>query len=136
MPTQSTDRSARLIAALLGPVYLVSGLFILANIVALPQMVAAIVADPMLVVLSGYLTFVPGLAMLRFHRAWRADWRVLVTLSGWLFTAVGAARIVFAYRLAPVVGAAVAPALGWVPVLAPLFIAIGAVLAWHGWRRA
>jgi hypothetical protein len=37
--------------------------------------------------------FVAGLAIVRAHNRWRADWTVLVTLSGWLALTFGAARM-------------------------------------------
>jgi hypothetical protein len=43
--------------------------------------------------LSGVLMFVAGLAIVRAHNRWCADWTVLVTLSGWLALALGSVRM-------------------------------------------
>lgn len=136
METIAEDRAVRLIAGLLGPVYLLSALFVLVDAAALPLVIKAFVADPVLVVLAGYMTFVPGLAILRFHRRWSSDWRVLVTLSGWLMLVVGAGRVVLAYRLAPLIGGMASTVLPAMPLMALGFAAIGAVLIVQGWRRA
>jgi len=48
---------------------------------------------PPVVYLSGTLMFVGGLAIVRAHNHWAADWTVLVTLSGWFFLAVGLFRM-------------------------------------------
>jgi hypothetical protein len=48
---------------------------------------------PPVVYLSGVLMFVAGLAIIRAHNRWRADWTVLVTLSGWLALTLGAVRM-------------------------------------------
>ncbi len=44
---------------------------------------------PPVVYLSGVLTFVGGLAIIRAHNHSVSDRRVLVTLSGWFFLALG-----------------------------------------------
>ena len=48
---------------------------------------------PPVVYLSGVLLFVAGLAIVRGHNHWAADWTVLVTLSGWLALALGLFRM-------------------------------------------
>lgn len=48
---------------------------------------------PPVVYLSGVLLFVAGLAIVRAHNHWAADWTVLVTLSGWLALALGLFRM-------------------------------------------
>jgi hypothetical protein len=48
---------------------------------------------PPVVYLSGTLMFVGGLAIVRAHNHWAADWSVLVTLSGWFFLALGLFRM-------------------------------------------
>src|SRR5215468_3672767 len=48
---------------------------------------------PPVVYLSGVLMFVGGLAIVRAHNHWAADWSVLVTLSGWFFLVLGLFRM-------------------------------------------
>lgn len=48
---------------------------------------------PPVVYLSGVLMFVAGLATVRAHNHWAADWTVLITLSGWFFLALGLFRM-------------------------------------------
>ena len=42
----------------------------------------------------GSLSLLAGLAMLNAYRAWTADWRVVVTILGWLMVIAGIVRIV------------------------------------------
>ena len=49
--------------------------------------------EPSLVHLNGLILFAAGLAILRFHPGWSADWRSLVTLSGWMLLAAGLYRM-------------------------------------------
>ena len=48
---------------------------------------------PPVVYLSGALTFVGGLAIVRAHNHWARDWTVLVTLSGWFALLLGVFRM-------------------------------------------
>jgi hypothetical protein len=44
--------------------------------------------------LSGLLSLLAGLAIVNLHNMWRADWRVIITVMGWLMTIGGIIRIV------------------------------------------
>jgi hypothetical protein len=49
---------------------------------------------PPVVYLSGVLLFVAGLWIVRGHNVWKPlDWRVLITLTGWLFLVLGLVRM-------------------------------------------
>jgi 1,4-dihydroxy-2-naphthoate octaprenyltransferase len=48
---------------------------------------------PPVVYLSGVLMFIAGLAIVRAHNHWIADWTVLITLSGWFFLLLGLFRM-------------------------------------------
>ena len=48
---------------------------------------------PPVVYLSGVLMFVAGLAIVRAHNRWRANWTVLVTLAGWFALDLGVVRM-------------------------------------------
>jgi len=84
---------------------------------------------PPVVYLSGVLMFVGGLAIVRAHNHWAADWTVLVTLSGWLFLALGLFRMFAAglYRLgAANTSASVFMALEAILLMAGLIITVKA----------
>ena len=53
------------------------------------------VQTPPVVYLNGTVLFVAGLALVRSHNRWRADWTILVTLSGWTALLLGLWRMVF-----------------------------------------
>ena len=48
---------------------------------------------PPVVYLSGILMFVAGLAIVRAHNRWVANWTILVTLTGWFFLCLGLIRM-------------------------------------------
>ena len=45
--------------------------------------------------LTGLITFVMGVVIVALHNVWSADWRVLVTLLGWLTVIKGAVIMLF-----------------------------------------
>ena len=50
--------------------------------------------SPTLIYFSGLLSLSRGIAMLNVHRAWTSDWRVIITILGWLLVIGGIIRIV------------------------------------------
>ena len=80
---------SRRIGALLGPT-------IVAMVVSEFPLVQPHLYDsqtPPVVYLSGTLMFVAGLAIVRAHNHWAADWTVLITLTGWFFLVLGLFRM-------------------------------------------
>ena len=52
------------------------------------------IADETRLAILGLLALTAGLAMLNVHRTWTSDWRVMITVLGWLFVVTGVIRIV------------------------------------------
>ncbi|MEJ6395014.1 hypothetical protein V8J82_17260 [Gymnodinialimonas sp. 2305UL16-5] len=118
--TEKAD-SARLIASLLGPVLLgVTG-------TELWQLDIWLGVDPSIVYLNGLIFLAAGVAVLRFHRYWRADWTALVTLSGWLLVAAGLFRMGWPSAPQAADGTLTYAGIG-------LLFLLGAVLTWKGYR--
>ena len=72
------------LARLIGPVMLVVGLAVFANQRAFRDMAEEFLASRALLFLSGLLIMPMGVAIVLTHNVWTADWRVLITLFGWL----------------------------------------------------
>lgn len=82
------------IARLIGPVMLVTGLAALMKSRDLRAIGEEFLDSRALMFLGGLITMSAGLAIVLTHNIWTADWRVIVTLFGWLTTIAGAMRIV------------------------------------------
>ena len=48
-----------------------------------------------LVWITGLITFVMGMVIVALHNVWSADWRVIITLLGWLTVIKGAVIVLF-----------------------------------------
>lgn len=51
--------------------------------------------EPTFVLLTGYLALILGLCTVLLHNVWIADWRIAVTLFGWISLVKGIVRIGF-----------------------------------------
>ena len=81
------------LARLLGPLFLAVAVGIVINPNAFLTMAGEVVRSVTLVYLFGLLDFAAGLAIVLIHNVWVANWRVLITLIGWLMVVRGAVRI-------------------------------------------
>ena len=86
---------AILIARLMGPSLFVIGVGVLLNEKHYAAMITEAAHSPTMLYLSGLLTLPLGLAILNVYRAWTAEWRVIITVLGWLLAIGGVIRIVW-----------------------------------------
>jgi hypothetical protein len=82
------------IARLIGPVMIVAGLAVLLNRQGFRTMAEDFLANRGLMFLAGMMVMLAGLAIVLTHNVWTSDWRVLVTLFGWLLIVAGAIRMI------------------------------------------
>ena len=81
------------LAKLIGPVMLVIGLAVFANQRGFRDMAEEFIASRAMMFLSGLIVMPAGLAIVLTHNLWTADWRVLITIFGWLNVVGGAIRL-------------------------------------------
>ena len=81
------------LARLLGPLLLLPGVGLLINQRAFRTMASEVIGSVTLVYLFGLMDFAAGLAIVLVHNVWVADWRVLITLLGWLLLVRGLVRV-------------------------------------------
>ncbi len=82
------------IARLIGPLMITVGLAVLFNRRNFRSMAEDFLTNRGLMFLGGILVMLAGLAIVLTHNVWTADWRVLVTLFGWLMVIAGIIRII------------------------------------------
>src|SRR6476619_5563998 len=81
------------LARLIGPVMLAIGIAVFANPRGFRDMAQEFLASRALMFLAGFVMMPAGLAIVLTHNLWTADWRVLITILGWLTAIGGAVRI-------------------------------------------
>ncbi len=75
---------------------------------------------------NGAIWFMGGLAVVRFHNLWVRDWRVIVTILGWMSIAAGFSRMAFPD------GPQATASVGAFIVIGLLFVA-GSVISWKAY---
>ena len=82
------------LARLMGPTFVAIALGILINLGLYESMIGEALHTGIVFYLSGLLSLLAGLAIINLHNMWRPDWRVIITVMGWLMTIGGIMRIV------------------------------------------
>jgi hypothetical protein len=116
-------------------VALAMGVYIVFNVAAFRIMVGQFLASYALIFLAGLLALVGGLAIVLTHNVWTRDWRVIVTVIGWLALIGGVVRIVVPQLVVSVGGAIFAQAAA-IPVIGVVVILVGVALSFFGYRNA
>jgi uncharacterized membrane protein len=124
--------NSKLLAALIGPTMLVAGVMVLLNLGLMHDIVAELAREPLLVVVVGFITFVPGLAIVLVHNHWKGGWPVIVTVVGWLCLIAGLARILFPAQIAQI-AATVILVPGLLPEAAVILLALGGFLSFKAY---
>ena len=122
------------IARLTGPFLVVIGVGVLLNEANYAAMITEAAHSPTLIYLSGLLTLPLGLAILNVYRAWTADWRVIVTILGWLLAIGGVIRIVLPQFTATLATTLYSTSAGLM-VFAVVVLVLGGYLSFEGYRR-
>lgn len=92
------------LAQLLGPFIIAIGLGVIINAKALPLIGDGFSKNLGLVFLSGVFTLLGGLTILLFHNIWAADWRLIITIFGWITLIKGLWLTVLPQTVAKVAG--------------------------------
>jgi hypothetical protein len=122
--------SSKTIAGLIGPTLIAIAVALLLNLESFPALAESVSRDPLLIFVSGVLMFIAGLAIVRVHNRWEADWTVLVTILGWIAPIGGLARMMFPIELA-----AMATKFSQDTGLIVVLLVVGAFLSYKGYGR-
>jgi hypothetical protein len=127
--------TSKTIAGLMGPTFVAVGAGLLLNLGSISAVLEPLSRDPALVLIYGIFLFVGGLAIVRFHNRWEANWSVLVTILGWLLAVGGLARILFPLKFAAATGD-IAKSSSMMGVVAVVVLAVGAFLSFKAYARS
>lgn len=122
------------LAKLIGPTLIVIGLGMLINRDGYRDMAREFLASRALIYLAGILAFIPGLAMVLAHNVWAADWRILITILGWLSLIGGAFRILFPQEVTRI-GTRVTGHPNTMLIGGVVMLILGAILSFYGFAR-
>jgi hypothetical protein len=128
--------NSTLISRLMGPVLLFIGGAAIGLLGKFPEAYVGVLRDmndQSATIILGMFALLAGLAIVNAHNLWVSDWRVIITILGWLAIARGALSLLFpnkmygigetilASRSGPMIGAVIA-------------LVLGGILSWMGYR--
>jgi len=120
------------IAQLLGPMFVVLGVALLAK----PQMFRTIlpefIGSPTWLYLAGFIGLVAGITLVLTHNVWVLDWRLIITVIGWL-TLARALITIFQPQWIVAAGTAILAHRGIFVGTAVTNLLIGLVLSYFGY---
>jgi hypothetical protein len=119
------------LARLIGPVMLVIGLAVFANQRGFRDMAEEFMASRAMMFLAGIVLMPAGLAIVLTHNLWTADWRVLITIFGWLNVVGGAIRLAGPPFLTQT-GRAMLKQPYFTPVAAAIWVILGLLFCFFG----
>jgi uncharacterized protein YjeT (DUF2065 family) len=119
------------LARMLGLFFLVMGVGIVAGMQNYRDMAEEFLKSRALIYVAGLLAFLPGLAIVLTHNVWTGDWRVIITIFGWLGLVGGAFRLLFPTQVRGI-GNAMLKNGQALRVAGIGIVVIGAVLAYFG----
>jgi hypothetical protein len=126
--------NSRFLAGLIGPTLVAMAVALFLNHTVLAAMIGQAAQDYVLIFITGLISFVAGLAIVRTHNVWRG-WPAIITVIGWLLILSGLARLLFPSQLAAIVGGlTIEP--GPVLIWAVIVLLLGALLTFKGYGRA
>jgi len=120
------------LARLIGPVMLMVGLAVFANPRGFREIAEEFLASRALMFLAGLIMMPAGLAIVLTHNVWTADWRVVITVFGWLIAIGGAIRL-FEPSFLLKTGRAVLKQPNFTPVAAAIWVVLGLLLCFFGY---
>ena len=124
------------LAKLIGPLLAVIGVTLVFDADVVRTIAGEFLKNYALIYLAGVITLTAGLAIVITHNEWTADWRVVITLLGWLCTIGGAFRVLFPRSVEALGGSMMAGASNaWIIGEGVVFIALGAWLCFMGYRQ-
>ena len=118
----------------MGPTFVAIALGMLINLGTYESMIAEALHTGILFYLSGLLSLLAGLAIVNLHNTWCADWRVIITVLGWLMTIGGIIRIVVP-QVAIAIGSTIYGGRASTIVVAVIVGILGAFLSFKGYVR-
>ncbi|MGB8276483.1 MAG: hypothetical protein WCF20_00880 [Methylovirgula sp.] len=120
------------IAKLLGPIYVVGGIAFLFKPQAFRVLHQEFIESHVLMYLAGVLGLLGGLALVLTHNVWVLDWRLVITLIGWV-TIIRAIVTIFQPQQIASIGSKLLEHRGIFFGAAVMTLVIGLVLSYFGY---
>lgn len=120
------------IARLLGPIFVIVGTALLVRTQMFRGILQEFIRSQALLYLAGFFGLLAGMALVLTHNVWILDWRLIITLVGWV-TIVRALVSIFQPRWIVTAGTKIVKHRGIFIVAAATNLVLGLVLSYFGY---
>jgi hypothetical protein len=124
--------TSKTIARLMGPVMLAMGLGMVIENDTMRELSREFLSNRGLIYLAGMLTLLAGLSIVNVHNLWTDDWRVIITVIGWLAIVGGLIRILLPGQV-QALGTGMTENIALMIIGGLALIVLGGVLVYHGY---
>ena len=126
-----------LISRLMGPVLLFMGIGAVIGLLGkFPEAYIDVLREmnnQSATIILGMFALLAGLAIVNAHNLWVSDWRVIITILGWLAIVRGALSLLFPNKMYGI-GEAILASRPGTMISAVIVLVLGGVLSWMGYR--
>jgi hypothetical protein len=122
------------LAQLIGPILVALGAGMVVNRAGYGAIVTEALRSQAIIFLSGLLSITAGLAIVLAHNVWAADWRIIITILGWLGFIGGIVRVIWPQQTQRIAGTVYANPLT-LPIGGAVTILLGLILCYFGYIR-
>ena len=126
-----------LISRLLGPVLLFMGIGAVIGLLGkFPEAYVDVLREmnnQSATIILGMFALLAGLGIVNAHNLWVSDWRVIITILGWLAIIRGALSLLFPNKMYGI-GEAILASRSGTMISAVIVLVVGGVLSWMGYR--
>jgi hypothetical protein len=129
--------TSKYIARLMGPVLLIIGIGMALGLVMetdYSSLMKEFIGNRAVIFLTGILALLAGVAIVNEHNLWVPDWRLIITILGWLFVVRGIMLLVFP-AVVPTVGEHIVASGRGVLAGAAVNFVLGAILSIMGYEH-
>jgi len=123
------------IARLLGPMFVLVGIALPLKTKMFQAILREFIGSPTLLYLAGFFGLLGGIALVLVHNVWVLDWRILITLLGWV-TLVRAVVTIFRPDLIAAAGSKILTSRSIFMAAAAINLLIGLILSYFGYFSA
>lgn len=119
------------LAKAIGFIYIVVAIMLFSKQKKVKVIVKEVCSDPAMLFMTGMISLVLGTLIVLFHNIWVWDWRLLITLIGWLAIVRGIVRTLFPHIAVKIMNKMIKKKDKY-QAAAVIILVVGVVLSYYG----
>lgn len=126
---------SKFLGKVVGIYLIIVSLAMLVNMDQFAHFVDQLITDAPLMFVTGFFTLIIGVLMVVAHNIWRWDWRVIITIIGWL-TLLKALSLIFYPQFIDAVSVSFVKNLPAAYITAVVDLVLGLIIVYFGFRNS